>query len=417
MTHEPHVSAYKRAEVEEVKKLVNEYPVIAVLNLEGLPAMNYQEIKHKIKDKAKIKFTKKSFMIKALEQIKKPNIDVIKESLHGVPALMFTREDPFSIYKVLEKSKVSAPAKAGQKAPNDISIPAGPTPFPAGPMIGEFGQLGIKTEVKEGKISIKEDKLLLKEGDEIKPKVADLLAKLGIEPMRIGINLTLAYENGMIYRKDVLGVSEEEYISNIKIGSSQAFNLAMLISYTTKDTIQAQLLKAYCEAKSVAEKANIPSSETVEEQVKEAEVAAESIARSIPEEVLKPEAKAEVKLPEVKEEPTQEVPREELQAVEMHETQKEVPSVEKQEVPRIEHVRKNPEPIKESPTADVSIESKSEIKPDDMRIAEKVLNELYDKAVKIERKEPVEKREFKQQETDINKIINSLKDRKSRGEL
>ena len=155
---------------------------------------------------------------------------------------MFTREDPFSIYKALEKSKVSAPARAGQKAPNDISIPAGPTPFPAGPMIGEFGQLGIKTEVKEGKISIKEDKLLLKEGDEIKPKVADLLAKLGIEPMRIGINLTLAYENGMIYRKDVLGVSEEEYISNIRLGSSQAFNLAMLISYTTKDTIQTQFL-------------------------------------------------------------------------------------------------------------------------------------------------------------------------------
>lgn len=406
MTHEPHISAYKRNEVEEVRNLVNEYPVIAVLNLEGLPAMNYQEIKHKIKDKAKIKFTKKSFMIKALEQIKKPNIDVIKESLHGVPALMFTREDPFSIYKVLEKSKVSAPAKAGQKAPNDISIPAGPTPFSAGPMIGEFGQLGIKTEVKEGKISIKEDKLLLKEGDEIKPKVADLLAKLGIEPMRIGINLTLAYENGMIYRKDVLGVSEEEYISNIRLGSSQAFNLAMLISYTTKDTIQAQLLKAYCEAKSLAEKANLPSSESVEKEIVQAEVAAESIAKSIPEEVLNPEATANVEVQEIKQEaPKQEVPKAELP--------KEEPVKQEvhKDIPKVEHIHK------EAPIADVSIESKIEINQEDMKTAEKVLNEMYDKAVKIERKEPVEKKEFQKQETDINKIINSLKDRKSRGEL
>ncbi len=385
MTHEPHVSEYKRKEVEDVKKLLHEYPVIVVLNLEGLPAMNYQQIKHKIKDRACIKFTKKSFMLKALDQVKKPNLDAIRENLVGVPALMFTREDPFTIYRALEKSKVPAPARAGQKAPHDISIPAGPTSFPAGPMIGEFGQLGIKTEVKEGKISIKEDKILLREGEEIKQKVADLLVKLGIEPMRIGINVTLAYQEGMIYRKDILAVSEEEYLNSIRSAAAHAFGVAMAISYTTKDTIQAQLLKAYYEAKSLSEKANLPASESVENQIAQAEAVAESLAQSVPEEVLKPESEPQAKEPE-----------------------------QPQEAPKVEMPK--PEPVKEVLEADVAVESKVRIKTEDMKMAEKVLNELYDKAVKVGKKSE-ERKVFQQQETDINKIINSLKDKKSRGEI
>ena len=46
----------------------------------------------------------------------------------------------------LEKSKSNAPAKPGQTAPSDLVLPAGETPFTPGPMIGELGQLGIKTE-------------------------------------------------------------------------------------------------------------------------------------------------------------------------------------------------------------------------------------------------------------------------------
>jgi large subunit ribosomal protein L10 len=42
------------------------------------------------------------------------------------------------LYKILQKSKSSAPAKAGQTAPNDIYVKAGKTSFAPGPIIGEL---------------------------------------------------------------------------------------------------------------------------------------------------------------------------------------------------------------------------------------------------------------------------------------
>jgi len=65
-----------------------------------------------------------------------------------MPALLFTKENPFKLYNKLQKSKSSAPAKAGQTAPSEIVVPKGPTPFAPGPIIGELGALGIKTAVE-----------------------------------------------------------------------------------------------------------------------------------------------------------------------------------------------------------------------------------------------------------------------------
>ncbi|MEK6840244.1 MAG: 50S ribosomal protein L10, partial [Nanoarchaeota archaeon] len=152
--YEPHIHEYKTKEVEDVKRLFHEYPVVGLINMENLPAKTLQKMKKALRDKVFFKITRKRFIEIALEGLKdKKNIDGFKEKLEGIPALIFTKEEPFTLYKLLEKSKTPAPAKPGQKSPLDITIPAGPTPFTPGPMIGELGQLGIKTEVKEGKIS------------------------------------------------------------------------------------------------------------------------------------------------------------------------------------------------------------------------------------------------------------------------
>ena len=106
-----------------------------------------------------------------------------------------------------------------------------------GPIIGELGQLGIKTEVKEGKVAIKEEKLLVKQDQVIDKKAADLLAKLNMQPMEIGLSLVAAYDNGLIYLKDVLSVNEGEYLKNLKQAYMNSLNLGISISYTNKETI------------------------------------------------------------------------------------------------------------------------------------------------------------------------------------
>ena len=195
------VAEWKREEVEDIKRLINDYKVFGVVNMENLPALQLQRLKSNLKGTIFIKVSKKRLIKLALDKSNKENFDKVKQGIKGMPALIFTMEDPFKLAKLLRKNKSSAPARAGQIAPNDIHIKAGATPFAPGPIIGELGQLGIKTEVKEGKVSIKEDKLLVEEGKIINSKQADLLSKLKIEPMLIGLNLILTYQNGEILTK------------------------------------------------------------------------------------------------------------------------------------------------------------------------------------------------------------------------
>jgi large subunit ribosomal protein L10 len=216
----------------------------------------------------------------ALDQLKDKIKDTekLKEKVNGMPAVVFSNENPFKLYKQLQKEKSSAPAKAGQIAPNDIYIKKGKTPFAPGPIIGELGQLGIKTGVEEGKVSIMDNKLLVKSGEIIKPKVADVLTKLKIEPMEVGINLIFAYENGVMYEKDVLGIDESKVINEIKNIYRWSINLAVYAGIYSKESVELMIKKAEIEAKAVDGKLNIETKEenntqevSEEEKVKEVE--------------------------------------------------------------------------------------------------------------------------------------------------
>src|SRR3989344_753679 len=203
------VQEWKKQEVESLKNLILEYPVLGIVDSTNLPSMQLQKIRFKLKPDVLIKMTRSRLLKLAIEQLKdkKYGIEKLNEYLrHNIPILLFSKKDSFRLSKFLIKNKNSAPARPGQKAPNDIIIPAGPTEFTPGPVIGELGQAGLKTAVEGGKIVIKEDKLIVKEGDVITDKVAGVLAKLGIRPMKIGFNLLATYDNGLIYNKDVLDI-------------------------------------------------------------------------------------------------------------------------------------------------------------------------------------------------------------------
>lgn len=245
---EAKAAEWKKKEVEDIKRMINEYEIFGVVNMESLPALQLQRLKSNLKGIIFIKMSKKRLIKLALDQSNKENFDKVKEEIKGMPALIFTRENPFKLAKLLRRNKSSAPARAGQTAPDDIYVKAGPTPFAPGPIIGELGQLGIKTEVKEGKVNIKEDKLLVKEGGTINAKQADLLLKLKIEPMQIGLNLLLTYQNGEILTKKVLDIDEGIYIDNLKIGYQEAFNLAIAIGYVSEETVKFFINKVANEA-------------------------------------------------------------------------------------------------------------------------------------------------------------------------
>jgi len=253
------INPRKAQEVERVKSLVKKYRCLGMIDIEGLPSAQLQKMRSQLKSSVLITMSKKRLIKLALEQLKadKQNLEAVESSIKGLPALLFTNDDPFKIYRLIQKSKSPAAARPGQISPKDIVIPAGPTPFTPGPIIGELGQLGIKTEVKEGKVCLKEDNVLVKESQVISDKVASLLSKLNIQPMEIGLNIISIYENGMIYKKDALSIDEATVINEIKQVSLEAMALAMELGFIDKDTISPLLSKAYRQAIALEAKTNV----------------------------------------------------------------------------------------------------------------------------------------------------------------
>ena len=253
--YKAHVSDDKKKVVKEFADLMRQYPIVAAVNMENLPAKQLQNMRAMLRAKGVVLRMAKRRLIKlAIEQAKKdkPGIEVIEQHLKGMPALLFAKDNPFSLYKTLQKNKSSAPAKAGQTAPKDIVVPAGSTSFAPGPVIGELGQAGIKAGIEGGKVVIKQDSVAVKAGQVIKPNVAAILTRLGIEPMEIGLDLVAAYEKGIIYGKDILFVDEAAFIGKVTQAAKWSFNLAVEIAFPTKATTTILVTKAFNDAKALA---------------------------------------------------------------------------------------------------------------------------------------------------------------------
>ena len=270
-------SKKKLNEVKKLKELFLKYRVISVGDITSLPSRQFQTIRSKLKPKVEVRVTKKALIKRAIEELKEKDLKVLEKYLErAMPVLLFTNEDPFRMYKSLKKSKSKAAAKPGQKAPVDLIVEAGPTNFTPGPVIGELGQAGIVAAVEGGKVVIKREKILVREGEIINEKQASILAKLGIEPMEIGLNLKVVYDNGILYEKSILDFDEEKLVNEIKLAHQYALSLALKMGYTTKETIRLLISKAAAQARALNSKLSLK----IGEKIKEKKVVDENLKKS-----------------------------------------------------------------------------------------------------------------------------------------
>lgn len=272
-------SGKKEPVVNSLIKLLTSNGVIAVLNLESLPSAQLQRMRVGLGSDIKIVMTKKSIIKHAISSVKGKvkGIDQLLDSLNGMPALLFTSQNPFKLASVLQKSKSKAPAKPGQTAPFDIVIPAGPTSFTPGPIISELASVGLKAGVEQGKIVIKMPATIVKEGEKIKPKVAEMLAKFNIQPMEIGLNLVSAFENGIIYDRKVLSVDPATYVTELVTAAAEAKALAIELGYPAVETMAVMITMVARQARHIARETSMVMPELAEEVVGKAGLEAQAI--------------------------------------------------------------------------------------------------------------------------------------------
>ena len=268
---------WKIKEVEELKKLIQSYPVVGIVGIRNIPAPQMQEMRTRLRGKVVLRVSKNSLIERALDNGTKE----LKNYIEGEVGIIAANMNPFKLYKELQKMRMKAPAKGGEIAPEDIIIKKGDTPFKPGPIVGELQKAGIPAAIREGKVVIEKDVTLVKKGERISPELAKVLNRLDIKPIEIGLKVHALFENGIIFTPDVLAVDEEKLIADLQEAARKAFILAVELGYPTKETIEIILQKAYRNAYMLALECNIYTKETIEEFIRKAYLHAKALEGKI----------------------------------------------------------------------------------------------------------------------------------------
>lgn len=258
----------KKSIVEKLVTLFQKYSTFAIGNLHGMKAKHIQSIRKNFKGVFEIYVAKNTLIKKALERLPKFNeyIEEISRYLTGQNILIFSNMNPFSLYLLLEKNKISSEASPGDVATEDIIVPAGNTGLQPGPILSKFGAAKIPTKIQEGSVWIVKDTVVAKKGDVITADIADILKKLGLKPIMVGLKLKMAFD-GTVIPGEVLAIDLEKYKSEIKTAVEHAVNLAFNIAYPTKETLPLLISKAYMEAKALAVFSAFPTPDTLKDSI------------------------------------------------------------------------------------------------------------------------------------------------------
>lgn len=246
------VQESKLVEVKEITKLLDSSKILAVVNMQNLPARQLGSIRNKIRHEVKIKMAKRDILERALRASKNKNAEKLVPYLGGMPALMFSQLDPFQLFQKLKANQSNAPAKLGQVCPRDIEVKAGPTSLTPGPAISTLGNAGLQAGVEAGKIAIKQSRIIIRSGEVLVQKIVDVLNLLGIEPMVIGINLVAALEGEQIFEGKVLDIDMDVFKQNIALAHNEAFKLAVGLDMIIPETASFLITRAELDAKALA---------------------------------------------------------------------------------------------------------------------------------------------------------------------
>ncbi|NLI62498.1 MAG: 50S ribosomal protein L10 [Methanosarcinaceae archaeon] len=242
-----HIPKWKIDEIQNIKDLIASHSMFGVVSIEGIMAKQIQNMRRNLHDSTVLKVSRNTLIKRAIEEYG-GDVSKMADYPEGQTALIFTNDSPFKLYKKLEKTQTPSPIKAGAIAPDDIVVEKGPTGFPPGPILSVLQSAGIPVGVEAGKIAVKETKTVCKAGEKVSSKLAMALAKLDINPLKVGLILRAAYEDGIIYMPDDLAIDESEYFDKFVFGAQSAFNLSVNASYPTRDTIESIISKAQSEA-------------------------------------------------------------------------------------------------------------------------------------------------------------------------
>lgn len=280
MENTAHVSKWKEEVLRELVSAMTGNRVVGIINIGGIPSPQMQLMRKSMREKAQLIVSKNTLITIAIKEAakQKPGLEKMLPLIDAQTAIVATQLDSFRLFKQMESTKTKAPAKGGEMAPDNIEIKKGETPFKPGPIVGEMQKVGIPAAIEGGKVVIKKDIVVVKKGAMISRDLAQMLARLEVFPLIVGLDLRGAYEDGILYKRDVLAFDEQAMLDDMRRAALQSMTLALEIAYTTKDTIKPLLQKAYRNAAAVSVEAGFPTKDTIKQILARAQMQASALA-------------------------------------------------------------------------------------------------------------------------------------------
>ncbi len=260
-----HTREWKERNRQALSQALRNSRVIGVASIRGLPASQFQQIRKKLNGVAEIHVSRSSLLKMAIKDVsaERKGVELLEtEVVRDQTAIISSDQNPFQLFRALEKNKTPLAARGGEIAPADIEIKSGETPFKPGPVVGELQKAGVPAAIEGGKVVIKKDKLLVRSGEVISPAIAQALTKLEIYPLVAGLDVKAIFEDGLLFRQDVLRVDDVQTMKDIASASAQALALAVKGRYFTARSVTYLLGDAHAKAVNLSVNAGIPTEET-----------------------------------------------------------------------------------------------------------------------------------------------------------
>ena len=256
----------KIAKVDALARRFLARPLTALVGVRGVPAAALQSMRAEFRGRDQPILVATNTAIRhALEQAaqERPALRQLLDHVEDQTAVLSTEGNPFALYSAFSRTRSPTPARGGEIAPADIVVPAQTTSFKPGPIVGELQHAGFPAAIEKGKVVLKRDVTIVKEGQPISREVAGMLTRLEIFPLEVGLTLRAVVEGELFYPPSVLAVDLEGQRAELARAARRALGLAVEVGYITAETLPILIAKAHRRALGLAIAAGYPTKETI----------------------------------------------------------------------------------------------------------------------------------------------------------
>jgi len=168
------------------------------------------------------------------------NIEKIIAQLKGNTNIIFSNGDLGDVKTILDDEVRPSPAKAGMLAPDDVTIPKGPTGLDP-KQTSFFQTLQIQTKIVKAQIEIVADKQVIFQGEKIDSTQAALLDKLKIYPFAYKMNVKKVLQDGSVFDAAVLELTTAAILAKFKKAVAVQAQLSLGAGYATSASVPHSL--------------------------------------------------------------------------------------------------------------------------------------------------------------------------------